>query len=112
LNEEDDIIFIPNTTVLSHDIINFSKGESRKASMEFTISAQTMNNMDALEQQLSQALSADDNIERDTFKLKILHVKFNKARVRAEVNLKIRDRKAERRFKRLLLDAWFGYISK
>lgn len=112
LNEEDDIIFIPNSTVLSHDIINFSKGESRKASMEFTISAQAMNNMDALEQYLGQALAADDNIERETFKLKILQVKFNKARVRAEVNLKIRDRKAERRFKRLLLDTWFGWIKK
>ncbi len=112
LNEEDDIIFIPNSTVLSHDIINFSKGESRKASMEFTISAQSMNSIDALEQHLADGLTADDNIERDTFKLKILQVKFNKARVRAEVNLKIRDRKAERRFKRLLLDAWFGWIKK
>ena len=112
LNEEDDIIFIPNSTVLSHDIINFSKGESRKASMEFTISAQSMNSIDALEQFLGQALTADDNIEKETFKLKILHVKYNKARVRAEVNLKIRDRKAERRFKRLLLDAWFGWIKK
>jgi small-conductance mechanosensitive channel len=112
LNEEDDIIFIPNTTVLSHDIINFSKGESRKASMEFTIAADTMESIDLLEQHLSKALSVDDNIEQDTFKLKILHVKFDKARVRAEVNLKLRDRKNERRFKRALLDAWFGYISK
>ncbi len=110
VNEEDDIIFIPNTTVLSHDIINFSKGESRKASMEFTIAAQTMESMDILEQHLNKALSVDENIEQDTFKLKILHVRFNKARVRAEVNLKIRDRKSERRFKRQLLDAWFGYI--
>lgn len=110
VNEEDDIIFIPNTTVLSHDIINFSKGESRKASMEFTIAAQTMESMDILEQHLNKVLSVDENIEQDTFKLKILHVRFNKARVRAEVNLKIRDRKSERRFKRQLLDAWFGYI--
>lgn len=112
VNEEDDIIFIPNTTVLSHDIINFSKGESRKASMEFTIAAQTMESIDILEQHLNKALSVDENIEQDTFKLKILHVRFNKARVRAEVNLKIRDRKSERRFKRTLLDAWFGYIKR
>lgn len=78
--------------------------------MEFTISSQTMESIDSLEQYLNKALSVDENIERDTFKLKILHVKFNKARVRAEVNLKIRDRKSERRFKRQLLDAWFGYI--
>lgn len=112
VNEEDDIIFIPNTTVLSHDIINFSKGESRKASMEFTIAAQTMESIYILEQHLNKALSVDENIEQDTFKLKILHVRFNKARVRAEVNLKIRDRKSERRFKRQLLDAWFGYIKR
>lgn len=110
VNEEDDIIFIPNTTVLSHDIINFSKGESRKASMEFTISAQAVESIDMLEQHLNKALSLDENIEKDTFKLKILHVRFNKARVRAEVNLKVRDRKSERRFKRQLLDAWFGYV--
>jgi small-conductance mechanosensitive channel len=112
LDEEDDIIFIPNTKVLSEDIINYSKGESRKASIEFSISAQTIESIDLLEEYLSKALSSDDNIEPETFNLKILQVRFDKARVRAEVDLKIRDHKNERRFKRALLDAWFGYIAK
>lgn len=110
LNEEDDIIFIPNTTVLSHDIINYSKGESKKASMEFTISSDKISSIEALEAYLMQSLSVDINIETDSFKLKVLYVKSNKARVRAEVNLHLRDRKGERQFKRLLLNAWFNYV--
>jgi len=109
-NEEDDIIFIPNTNVLSHDIINFSKGESKKASMEFTISSDKVSNIEHLESYFMQVLAEDTNIEKDTFKLKVLTVKNNKARIRAEVNLQLRDRKGERKFKREFLNAWFNYV--
>lgn len=110
VNEEDDLIYIPNSTVLSKEIINFTKGESHKASIEFTASAETLYSMDGLETYLSEQLHRDENVERGTFRLKILSMKYEKVRLRAEVNLIIRDRKSERQFKRRVLDAWFEYI--
>lgn len=112
VNEEDDVIYIPNTTVLSQEIINFTKGESHKASIEFTASSESMNSVEELESYLSNVLSTDSNVEQGSFKLKILSVKYNRAKLRAEVNLHIRDRKSERKFKRLLLNAWFAYLKK
>lgn len=107
VNEEDDIIFIPNSNVLGQDIINYSKAESTKVSMELTIDARSMGSIDQLESYFAEKISENSNIEQGTFKLKILEVQYRKARVRAEVNLINKDSRSERRFKRQLLDAWF-----
>ncbi len=112
INEEDDLIYIPNTTVLSKEIINYTKGESHKASIEFTAKASTINTIDELEAYLGKELIAQNsNIEKDTFKLKILEVRFDKLKLRAEANLIIRDRKSERQFKRQLVNSWFRHIN-
>jgi small-conductance mechanosensitive channel len=111
INEEDDLIYIPNTTVLSHEIINYTKGESHKASIEFTAIADSVPSIDELEAYLGKELmSQNANIEKDTFKLKILEVKYDKIKLRAEANLIIRDRRSERLFKRQLVNTWFRYI--
>jgi len=111
VNEEDDLIFIPNTTVLSQDIINYTKGESHKASMEFTAKADHVSTIDELESYLGTALMEQNaNLEKGTFKLKIIEVKFDKIKLRAEANLIIRDRKSERQFKRQLVNVWFRFI--
>ncbi|HEY1046209.1 MAG TPA: mechanosensitive ion channel domain-containing protein [Bacteroidia bacterium] len=110
INEEDDLIFIPNTTVLSHEIINYTKGESHKASIEFTASAESLDSIEHLETYFKALFDDNGNVEKGTFKLKILSLKYEKVRMRAEVNLVVRDRKSERQFKRQMLDAWFKYI--
>ena len=111
VNEEDDLIFIPNTTVLSQEIINYTKGESHKASIEITAKSSVMNSIDELEAQLAKMLGNENsNIMPDTFRLKILEVKFDRIRLRAEANLAVRDRRSERQFKRQLVNAWFKYI--
>jgi small-conductance mechanosensitive channel len=111
INEEDDLIYIPNTTVLSQEIINYTKGESHKASIEFTATADAVSSIDELEVYLGKELMVQNaNIEKDTFRLKILEVKYNKIKLRAEANLIIRDRRSERLFKRQLVNIWFRYI--
>lgn len=110
VNEEDDVIFIPNSTVLSHEIVNYSKAESTKVSMELTVDARSMGSIDELEAYFAEKISENSNIEQGTFKLKILEVHYRKARLRAEVNLINKDSKSERKFKRQLLDAWFGRL--
>lgn len=110
INEEDDVIFIPNTNVLSQDIINYTKAESTKVSMELTIDASQVDSFEALENYFSECLYKDQNIEEGTFKLKILEVRYRRARVRAEANLKQKGARMERHFKRQMLDAWFNRI--
>lgn len=111
VNEEDDLIYIPNTTVLSQDIINFTKGESHKVSMEFVAHASKMSSIESLEDYLAENLYSNPNIEKDSFKLKIISLKFDKLKLRAEANLIQRDRKMERVFKRQLVNAWFKHLN-
>lgn len=111
VNEEDDLIFIPNTTVLSQEIINYTKGESHKTSIELTAKSSTITSIDELESQLAAMLAKDNsNIMPDTFRIKILEVEFDQVKLRAEVNLAVRDRKSDRLFKRQLVNAWFKYM--
>lgn len=110
VNEEDDLIYIPNTTVLSQEIINFTKGESHKASMEFYARAEVMPSIETLETYFTLILEQNPNLEKGSFKLKILKLKFDRLHLRAEGNLIQRDRKSERQFKRQLVNAWFKYL--
>lgn len=110
INEEDDLIYIPNTNVLSQDIINYTKAESLKVSIEFVAKAQSMESIEALEQYFSNVFSTNPNVEKDTFRLKVIHLKYNRIDLRAEANLIKRDSRMERQFKRQLVNAWFKYL--
>jgi hypothetical protein len=110
INEEDDLIYIPNTNVLSQDIINYTKAESLKVSIEFVAKAHNMESIEALEQYFSTVFNTNTNVEKDTFRLKVIHLKYNRIDLRAEANLIKRDSKMERQFKRQLVNAWFKYL--
>lgn len=110
INEEDDLIYIPNTNVLSQDIINYTKAESLKVSLEFVAKAQSMESIDALEAYFGEAFNTNPNVEKDSFRLKILHLKYDRINLRAEANLLKRDSKMERQFKRQLVNVWFKYL--
>jgi small-conductance mechanosensitive channel len=110
LNEEDDIIFVPNTNLLSQDIINYSKSGSTQVNMELSIDADHLGSFDDLEKYFTTKLNEDSNIEVNTFKLKLLEVMNRKARIRVEVNLLNKDSKSERRFKKIITEAWFQRV--
>jgi small-conductance mechanosensitive channel len=110
VNEEDDLIYIPNTNVLSQDIINYTKAESLKVSIEFVAKAHNMESIEALEMYFSNVFSSNPNVEKDSFRLKVIHLKYNRIDLRAEANLVKRDSKMERQFKRQLVNAWFEYL--
>jgi small-conductance mechanosensitive channel len=110
INEEDDLIYIPNTNVLSQDIINYTKAESLKVSIEFVAKAHNMESIESLEQYFSNEFNTNTNVEKDTFRLKVIHLKYNRIDLRAEANLIKRDSKMERQFKRQLVNAWFKYL--
>jgi len=110
VNEEDDLIYIPNTTVLSQDIINYTKAESLKVSIEFVAKAHTMDSVEALEQYFTQEFESNSNVEKGSFSLKVIHLKYERIDLRAEASLIKRDTAMERQFKRQLVNAWFKYL--
>lgn len=110
INEEGDLVYIPNTSVLSMEIVNYTKTESRKVSMEFTADPAYAESVEELESLFASALENNPNIEKNTFQLTALEVHRRRVRFRAEAILKVRDIQTEKQFKRVLINTWFQRI--
>ncbi len=75
LNEDDDIIYIPNDKAYLGEIVNFSKGDERRVSVAFELSSKFDGGIDDLEGSLISNLSEfKEHIVSESFKLKIAEI--------------------------------------
>lgn len=76
LNDDDDIIYIPNNKVFSSEIINYTRRELKKTSIEFEVDAAIISDIAALEARLIEMLQPHaGDIQPGTYTLKTVHVK-------------------------------------
>ncbi len=77
LNDDDDLIYIPNNTVFSTEIINYTRRELKKSSVDFEIPAGSLMQPEALEASIIEALGPlMDDIQPGTCTLKVQQVRF------------------------------------
>jgi small-conductance mechanosensitive channel len=75
LNEEDDIIFIPNTTFYNSEIINYTQSDQRRITIDFQMGIPHVDNFEQLENDLREVLSEfHAHIEPQSFVLKITNL--------------------------------------
>ena len=75
LNEDDDIIFIPNSTVYNSEIINYTQSDQRRINIDFQLVISQVDNFEQLEQELRGVLSdIQPLIEPASFVLKITNL--------------------------------------
>jgi small-conductance mechanosensitive channel len=78
LNEDDDIIYIPNNKVFSSEIINYTRRELKKSSIEFEMDNRYVQNADQLEQLLKECISAfGPAVLQETINLKVQQIFFD-----------------------------------
>jgi len=76
LNDDDDIIYIPNNKVFSNEIINYTRRQLKKSSVEFEISAAYAPLTEDLEKELIDSLSEfSQYIQPYTYNLKVQSIK-------------------------------------
>jgi len=76
LNDDDDIIYIPNNKVFSNEIINYTRRQLKKSSVEFEISSNYAPLTEDLEKELVEALvDYSQYIQPNTYNLKIQSIK-------------------------------------
>lgn len=76
VNEDDDIIYIPNTKVFSEEIINYTRRDLKKSSIDFQVSAQTPHDIEQLESLLWLHIKEwHGEIIEDTFSIKTVNIK-------------------------------------
>jgi len=103
LNDDDDVILIPNSSIFTSLIVNQSKQNIKKVTVEFELDHKHLLTLDVLEQRLQNVLSPyNDAITQGTFLLRTLEIKKDMARFKVQLLLSMQDKKTERAIRRML----------
>jgi small-conductance mechanosensitive channel len=101
LNEDDDIIFMPNSTVFSSDIINYTKKQIKKTNIDFEVPTGSFSSVDDLEAQLIKSLVEYHHlIEPNSYLLRVVIIKKDFIAFKFQYNLIQFTREMERQIKR------------
>ncbi len=111
LNEDDDIVLLPNYTVFGSQIINYSKNKTRLVSIEFEVMLDAIKTIDELERNLVRAVKDyHDYIEPKSFKLKIEAIYKDYLHLKFQYIFKEGDRKLEEEIRRATVRRVVNYV--
>jgi MscS family membrane protein len=75
INEDDDLIYIPNSVVFSSDIVNYTRREIKKTSLDFEIDVLGVNDVVAFESEIIEGMKDfHSNIKPDSYNLKVVSI--------------------------------------
>ena len=78
LNEDDDIVYIPNNNVFSSQIINYTRRELKKSSIDFELDVNYIDQLEKLEREIIFALKDQQElILQDSMVLKVNGIKHD-----------------------------------
>ena len=114
LNDEDDLIMIPNSSVFAEEVMNFSRRPIKKVSIEFEMSYRHLQRVDELETYLITCLSPfSDRIQGDSYNLKTLEVRKDSVQFKFQyVLLNQADKSTENSIRRTTIREVVGFASR
>jgi small-conductance mechanosensitive channel len=75
LNEDDDLIYIPNSVVFSSDIVNYTRREIKKTSLDFEIDVLAVKDVVEFESEIIEGMKEfHSNIKPGSYNLKVVHI--------------------------------------
>ncbi len=75
INEDDELIYIPNSVVFSSDIVNYTRREIKKTSLDFEIDILAVNDVVAFESEIVEGMKEfQSNIQLGSYNLKTFAV--------------------------------------
>lgn len=112
LNEDDDIVIIPNSKVYYNEIINYSKRDVQITTVDFELNIKYLISIDLLEKQLIESLTSfHDYIEPNSYILKIGDMKSEHLDLKFMYRLKHADSEVKREIRKKTMRAVFNTIS-
>jgi len=103
VNEDEDLIYIPNSTIFTNDIVNFSKQAVKKVTIDFEIKPDQIFLLQQLENQLIEALSDWElYIKKGSYITKVGKITKDVIQVKFQFILKKENREIEKQIRRLL----------
>ena len=112
LNDDDDIVYIPNVKFYNTEVINYTKRELPRMSVDFQLDLQYVNNFEQLESELIQSLAEfHDQIEPESYNLKISNISKDSIDCKFQYTLKRVSRDLQRQIRKFTLKKIITYIS-
>ena len=105
LNDDDDVIFIPNNLLLTEGIINFTRRPLGKISVEFDLPLSRVESVEEVERYLQEILAPHrDHIMKGSYHLKTIRLSKDSVSFKFQCLLKEKsDREVERSIKKMVL---------
>jgi small-conductance mechanosensitive channel len=112
LNDNDDLVILPNGKVYSEDIINYTRRDVRQMSIDFEIDIKLVRDIDSLERELIASVSDyAEHIEPNSYNLKILEVKKDALELKFQYRLIMETTQLRQQIKRKTVRAVFSYVT-
>lgn len=112
LNDDDDIVIIPNTKVHYGEIINYTKRDARFMSVDFQVALKFINSIEELEDELIESLKIfEEYIEPKSYNLKVVEVKMDHLDLKFQYTLKTIDMELQRKIRKKTMRQIFNFIS-
>lgn len=104
LNDDDDMIYIPNNLVLNTEIVNYTKREIKRTSIDFEIDLKHLVDVEELERNLIRELAPFyDRIKPDSYYLRVAEVKKDHVLLKFQYILNEPNKDLERLIRRLTI---------
>ncbi|MBC7426767.1 MAG: mechanosensitive ion channel [Bacteroidia bacterium] len=109
LNENDDLVYIPNNNILAKEIVNYSKGQTHKTVVEITSGLEEFETVESIEDFFRKALpDINEHVLENSFRVRIENLSEFTITIKVIATLKYQDRLAERKFKRRIINVWLS----
>lgn len=113
LNEDDDIMYIPNTKVFNSDIVNYTRKQIKRVSIEFEVDLKAIKNIEALEADLIETVKDyHEHIQPGSFTLKIGDIKKDSVSLKFLYILNQVNRELEQDIRRKTVRRVVNYVKK
>ncbi|MBK8698925.1 MAG: mechanosensitive ion channel [Saprospiraceae bacterium] len=104
MNDDDDIIYIPNLRFYYADIINYTKRDIRRMNVEFHVDPRYLEKLSMLEKSLSDTLKEfEDFLDMDTHELKVVNIQRESVELKFQYTLKSVSRDIQRQIRKKIM---------
>ncbi len=101
LNDDDDVIYIPNNLVLNMEVVNYTKREVKRTSIDFEIDLKHLITVEELERNLVEVLKPfHDLIKPESYYLRVADVKKDNVAMKFQYILTEPNKELERQIRR------------
>lgn len=112
LNDDDDVIYIPNILFHTIEVVNYTKRQIKRTSVEFEIGISHLNNVEEIEKMLVETLQPfNDMIHADSYYLRVAEVRKDFVLMKFQYILKEPNKELERVIRRKTVRKIVEFIS-